>query len=99
MSHWADFLLMPKPLLRQYIVEDSTDWWTCRCGNQPHYEGFFTCTETGKIIPPSTEEGWDEVHYVCHRCWRIIDQNSLEIVGVCSTDVRNHNTEFNWDNY
>jgi hypothetical protein len=99
MTHWTDMLLAPKELTPEYIVEESEDWWVCKCGNQPHYEGFYTCTPIGEIISPSINDGWDEVHYVCHRCWRIIDQNTLQVVGRCSEDVYNTNNEFRWETY
>ncbi len=96
---WTDMLLVHPSIARQYIVEQETDWWECKCGNQPNYEGFYTCNSMGEIVPPSVSDGWDEVHYVCHRCWRIIDQNSLEIVGRCGEDAINSNTEYNWESY
>jgi DNA-directed RNA polymerase subunit RPC12/RpoP len=96
---WIDMLLVHPAVSRDYIIEEETDWWVCKCGNQPNMEGFYTCNEIGEIVPPSINEGWDEKHYVCHRCWRIIDSDSLEIVGLCSQDVYNKNDEYRWDYY
>lgn len=96
---WLDMLLIHPAIAREYIVEHETDWWECKCGNTPNMEGFYTSNELGEICPPSASEGWDEVHYVCHRCWRIINQNNLEIVGQCSEDAYNKNDEFRWTSY
>jgi hypothetical protein len=97
--HWTDMLLVHPEVARDYIVEEETDWWVCKCGNQPDGDGFYTCNEIGEIVPPSVLEGWDEKHYVCHRCWLIINSNTLEIVGECSPDVLNKNNEFRWEKY
>ncbi len=92
-------LLVHPEVARDYIVEEETDWWVCKCGNQPDGDGFYTCNEIGEIVPPSVLEGWDEKHYVCHRCWLIINSNTLEIIGECSPDVLNKNNEFRWEKY
>jgi len=92
-------LLVHPEVARDYIVEEETDWWVCKCGNQPDGDGFYTCNEIGEIVPPSVLEGWDEKHYVCHRCWLIINSNTLEIVGECSPDALNKNNEFRWEKY
>jgi hypothetical protein len=97
--HWTDMLLVHPEVARDYIVEEETDWWVCKCGNQPDGDGFYTCNEIGEIVPPSVLEGWDEKHYVCHRCWLIINSNTLEIIGECSPDVLNKNNEFRWEKY
>ena len=97
--HWTDMLLVHPEVARDYIVEEETDWWVCKCGNQPDGDGFYTCNEIGEIVPPSVLEGWDEKHYVCHICWLIINSNTLEIVGECSPDALNKNNEFRWEKY
>jgi len=97
--HWTDMLLVHDEITRDYIIEEETDWWVCKCGNKPDCDGFYTCNEIGEIVPPSISEGWDEKHYVCHKCWRIINSNTLEIVGYCSLDVLNKNNEFRWGTY
>jgi len=81
-------------------IKSEEYYWTCLCGNEPPYDGFYSSTETGKIVSPSIHEGWNEVHYVCHRCWRVIDQNTLEVVGRCDEETKLYNTHFfNWDSY
>ena len=39
---WTDMLLVHPAVARDYIIEEDTDWWVCKCGNQPNYEGFYT---------------------------------------------------------
>lgn len=54
------------------------DAWICLCGNEPQDDGFYPCDAAGKEIEPAA--GWNGL-YVCHRCGRIIQQDSLEIIG------------------
>jgi len=43
-------------------------------------DGFFTCDDKGNEVEP-IEELWLEPLYVCNRCGRIINQETLEVVG------------------
>ena len=52
--------------------------WVCLCGNRPDSDGFFPCDEAGTEIEPV--EGWTGL-YLCNRCGRVIDQESLDVVG------------------
>ena len=54
------------------------DAWICLCGNEPQSDGFYPCDKTGNEMEPVT--GWSGL-YVCHRCGRIINQDSLEVIG------------------
>jgi hypothetical protein len=66
---------------KQFITHErgNRDAWACLCGNQPDYDGFYTCDCRGDEVEP--EEGkWDDL-YVCARCGRIIHQDTLEVVG------------------
>jgi hypothetical protein len=56
------------------------DAWICVCGNRPADDGFYSCDEKGVIVEP-TCEAWTTGDYVCDRCGRIIDPNTLEVVG------------------
>ena len=56
----------------------SRDAWICICGNEPHSDGFYPCNETGDEVEPKS--GWKGL-YVCHRCGRIIEQDSLAVIG------------------
>jgi hypothetical protein len=51
--------------------------WVCLCGNRPDSDGFYPCDKNGNEMVPS--EGWEDL-YVCARCGRIINQDSLEVV-------------------
>lgn len=54
------------------------DAWRCICGNEPTADGFYPSNQNGNEIEPV--KGWNEL-YVCVRCGRIIDQNTLRVVG------------------
>jgi len=60
---------------------DDKDAWTCICGNTPPDDGFYPCDENGNELEPDIDGPWDGVRYVCNACGRIIDQNTLEIIG------------------
>ena len=69
---------MPK----EFITHESgnEEAWICICGNQPPGDGFFPCDETGNEVEPIVGSDWENL-YVCARCGRIIDMNTLEVVG------------------
>ncbi len=52
----------------------------CLCGNRPIDYGFFPCNAAGEIVEP-TLEAWTTDCYVCDKCGRIINQETLEVVG------------------
>ena len=54
--------------------------WVCICGNTPSGDGFFPCNEKGDEVEP-TEKDWTTNWYVCFKCGRMIDQDTLEVVG------------------
>ena len=58
--------------------EEDTDTWICRCGNTQMDEGFQLCDADGNDI-----KSWGDLKYLmlCKRCGRIIDQDTLEVVG------------------
>jgi hypothetical protein len=51
--------------------------WICICGNEPSEDGFYPCDENGNEVEPVV--GWSR--YVCLRRGRIIDPDSLRVVG------------------
>jgi hypothetical protein len=53
--------------------------WICICNNTPSAEGFFPCDREGNEVEPVA--GWDDL-YICARCGRIINQHSLEVIGL-----------------
>jgi hypothetical protein len=54
--------------------------WICVCGNRPSSGGFQPCDKNGDEISPDKGSNWAGL-YVCDGCGRIIDQNTLEVVG------------------
>jgi hypothetical protein len=54
--------------------------WICMCGNRSHSDGFYPCDIDGNEVEP-TPADWKTDWYVCLRCGRLIDQNTLEVVG------------------
>ena len=56
------------------------DAWVCQCGNEPTINGFFPCDKDGDEMLPSMGSDWEN-HYVCFGCGRIINADTLGIVG------------------
>jgi len=54
--------------------------WICICGNRPAYGGFYPCDVKGNEIEPTTGSGWKNL-YVCDDCGRIINMDTLDVVG------------------
>ena len=63
-----------------FIRETDPDCWICVCGNEPGSDGFYPCNSEGEEVEP-TPQDWPTNCYVCAYCGRIINQNTLEIVG------------------
>jgi hypothetical protein len=59
---------------------DNEEAWVCICGNRPTDAGFFPCDADGNEMVPVKESDWNGL-YVCNSCGRIIDQDTLEVVG------------------
>ena len=55
--------------------------WICKCGNTPSGDGFYACDEEGHEVEP-VEGEWAGRLYICNSCGVIIDQETLEIVGL-----------------
>jgi hypothetical protein len=66
----------------EHITADKkdTDAWRCICGNTPGSDGFFPCDKDGNEMEPSIGSNWAGL-YVCARCGRIIEQDTLEVVA------------------
>ena len=60
------------------IIEDA---WVCACGNTPNGDGFYSVDPGGNWIEPLVDSAWDGKRYGCASCGRIVDQDTLEIVG------------------
>ena len=54
--------------------------WICICGNRPTSDGFYPCDSDGNEVDPTFAD-WKTNWYVCLRCGRMIDQDTLEVVG------------------
>jgi hypothetical protein len=68
--------------MKEYItrgLDDDADW-ICICGNETGHSGFLACDSAGNEMRPSADSDWNDL-YVCGKCGRIIDQNTLEVVG------------------
>ena len=59
---------------------DDHDAWVCVCSNKPIYDGFTACDANGNEMSPDVGSDWQNL-YVCLRCGRIINGESLEVVG------------------
>jgi len=57
---------------------DDHDSWVCACGNRPITEGFYPSDSEGNQVEP--EPGWGGL-FSCSKCGRIINSQTLEIVG------------------
>jgi hypothetical protein len=56
------------------------DAWVCICGNMPPDAGFYPCDKDGNEMEPVIGSDWAGL-YVCNECGRIINQDTLEVVG------------------
>ena len=87
---WHEMLLLESALLPSYLVEDTRGNWNCICGNSPDNEGFLMADSSGRTL-----EGimwlWDCKTYVCDRCGRIIDGDTLEVVGRAHWEIMDSN--------
>lgn len=85
------------------VVEDlNADWWTCKCGNDPAHDGFYTCLEDGSFISPDANGPWDGYLYLCYHCGAIVQtqaDGSGVIIGQASPEVRKNNLQYDWDTY
>ena len=72
-------IISPKQFINHEAGNDEA--WLCLCGNRPDSDGFFTCDGNGDEMEPALLSNWDGL-YVCGRCGRIVQQTTLEIVGM-----------------
>jgi hypothetical protein len=59
----------------------SSDEMTCVCGNTPAEQGFMPCLRNGHLVEPTPEAWVDGNLYRCDRCGRIIDGQTLQVMG------------------
>jgi len=58
-------------------------------------DGFEPCDEFGAEVPAELGP-WDGALYVCTRCWRVINGNTLEILRDVEEAVIEKNMEYRW---
>ena len=65
---------------REKITHEAgnSEAWRCICGNTPSDGGFYPCDAVGNEMEPVKD--WTGL-YVCEDCGRIIQQDTLEVVG------------------
>jgi len=56
------------------------DDWNCICGNNTFRDGYYPCDEHGNEMEPTIGSAWADL-YVCYGCGRIINSDTLEVVG------------------
>ena len=71
----------PQPIERITAEPGDPDAWHCLCGNQPCDGGFYPCDTDGNEMDPVIGSDWPEL-YVCADCGRIIDMDTLVVVGI-----------------
>jgi hypothetical protein len=54
--------------------------WICICKNTHTGGGFYSCDEKGNEVEPTAKD-WTSGLYVCADCGRMIDPDTLEVVG------------------
>ena len=73
-------ILETESTLRMGHEEGNEEAWVCVCGNTPCDDGFYPCDGDGNEMEPSIGSDWENL-YVCASCGRIINMDTLEIVG------------------
>ena len=65
---------------KERIKSDEHDNWECICGNVAIMDGFDPCNEEGEFQEPDIEWGRLSL-YRCNKCFRVIRQESLEVIA------------------
>ena len=67
---------------KEYISNEPgwQDAWVCFCKNTVAGSGFYPCDKNGNEMEPNIGSDWANL-YVCADCGRIINQETLEVVG------------------
>lgn len=80
-------------------IQGDSNWFVCECGNEPHIDGFFTCTDDGRVTSPVLDGEWGGALYLCVRCNRIIHGETLEVEGYATNDAKLANDAYDWATY
>lgn len=78
------------------LKQTTVDWLVCDCGNQPNLDGFYTCLTSGRIVSPSINGEWDEVHYICLGCNTIYNTDTMDSLGTASPEIQETNKNIDW---
>jgi hypothetical protein len=54
--------------------------WRCICGNNGDDYGYYPCNKKGNEVEPTVKD-WTTKWYICGNCGRMIDRDTLEVVG------------------
>ena len=85
----------PNKVLGKITSENPNDPYSnfiCTCGNTPMISGFVPCNEKGEEVEPTPEE-WTTNCYVCGECGNIIEQKTLEILGIACKETMKRNLD------
>lgn len=85
--------------ITETIKVENGDWWICPCGNHPGSDGYYTCDENGYIVSPQLDGPWNEVSWICGKCCRILNSETLEVVGVAGEEVAFANVKLAEEHY
>lgn len=61
------------------ILRWDSDWPHCICNNSPDLDGFVPCLADGTPVEPAVDGPWDGKLYVCVRCGRVYNQETLVV--------------------
>lgn len=73
------------------LKETTADWLVCKCGNEPHKDGFYTCLVNGEIVEPVLDGPWDGTLYLCAKCDAIYNIDTFDQVGVATGAAKEKN--------
>lgn len=62
------------------LKNTTSDWLVCKCGNEPHKEGFYPCLPDGELIEPTLDSAWSGL-YLCARCLAIYNIDTFDQEG------------------
>lgn len=75
--------MLAMELTKEKIIHEAgnDEAWICICKNTPSSGGFYPCSKEGNEMEPTIGSNWSGL-YVCANCGRIINQKTLEVIGI-----------------